>query len=153
MLGLVCHIGDSSVAGNHLRTLPRRTLNQTQVIRTSPFTRFAPESSKHQVSRRTPYPFNAASESNRRERAHCSCGGGWLWVFMQAPVCLESSLETKIAFILGLFCHPGDSSVVETHFPSRVCSIFLPPLSSLSHVPIDFSVLSEYFGAATPAGG
>ena len=60
------HIGDSSVAGNQLRSLPRTTHDQTQVIRTSPFTSFTPERPKHQVSRRTPYPSNAASDSNRR---------------------------------------------------------------------------------------
>ena len=32
------------------------------------------EISKHQVSRRTPYPFNAATNSNRRECAHCCWG-------------------------------------------------------------------------------
>ena len=32
--------------------------------------------SKHQGSRRTLYPFNAASDSNRRECAHCYWGGG-----------------------------------------------------------------------------
>ena len=40
-----------------------------------------------------------------------------------------------------------------TNFAPRVCSVSLPSLSSLSHVPIDFSVFSGYFGAATPAGG
>ena len=31
--------------------------------------------SKHQVSRRTPYPFNAATDSNRPECAYCCWGG------------------------------------------------------------------------------
>ena len=51
---------------------------------------FEREISKHQVSRRTPYPFNAASDSNRRECVHC-CWGGWFWVLMRAPACLEPS--------------------------------------------------------------
>ena len=45
--------------------------------------------SNHQVSRRAPHPFNAGSDSNRRECAHCCCGGSW--VLMRAPVCLDSS--------------------------------------------------------------
>ena len=75
MLGLVCYIGNSSVAGQ-LRSFLRRTHDQTQVILTSPLTSFAPGRSKHQVSRRTSYPFNVASDSNRRECAHCCLGGG-----------------------------------------------------------------------------
>ena len=40
-----------------------------------------------------------------------------------------------------------------TNFAPRVCSVSLPSLSSLSHLPIEFSVLSGYFGAATLAEG
>ena len=51
--------------------------------------------SKHQVSWRTPYPFNyAAHDSNRFECAHCCCWG-WLWVHMRAPACLDPSLKSE----------------------------------------------------------
>ena len=57
---------------------------------------FSREISKHQVSRRTPYPYNnAAADSNRRECAHCCCWG-WFWVLMRAPACLEPSLKSEI---------------------------------------------------------
>ena len=57
---------------------------------------FSREISKHQVPRRTPYPYNyAAADSNRRECAHCCCWG-WFWVLMRAPDCLEPSLKYEI---------------------------------------------------------
>ena len=57
---------------------------------------FEREISKHQVSRRTPYPYNyAAADSNRRECAHCCCWG-WFWVLMRAPDCLDPSLKSEL---------------------------------------------------------
>ena len=53
-------------------------------------------SAKEFSSRRTPYPYNhAASDSNRRECAHCCCWG-WFWVHMRVPDCLEPSLKSEI---------------------------------------------------------
>ena len=57
-------------------------LSSTLQIKSSTFFCFfgrEREISKHQDSRRTPYPFNhAAPNSNRRECAHCCCWG-WFW--------------------------------------------------------------------------
>ena len=44
------------------------------------------ERPKYHSSRRVPYPFNAASDSNWRECAHLGGGSG---SFMRPPVCLE----------------------------------------------------------------
>ena len=59
------------------------------------------EISKHQVSRRTPYPFNyAAPDSNLCECAHCCCWG-WFWVLIRAPNCLDPSLELESGLFPG----------------------------------------------------
>ena len=59
------------------------------------------------------------------------------------------------AYMIGLVCHIGDSSVTGSKLrSSRRLEFLAVPLSSLSYVPIYyFSVLSEYFGAATLVGG
>ena len=88
------------------------------------------EISKHQCSRRTPYPFNAASDSNRRECAHC-CWGGWFWVLMRAPACLEPSLKYKI-FAFG---SPA----------SRRCTAGAARRTRFSKAISESTVLSEYY--------
>ena len=57
--------------------------------------------------------------------------------------------------MLGLVCHISDSGVAGNQLrSSRGLEFLAAPLSSLSHVLIYyFSVLLEYFGAATPVGG
>ena len=51
-----------------------------------------------------PIPFNdAASDSNRRECAHCCCWGCF-WVHMRAPDCLDPSLKSETNRLVQRLC-------------------------------------------------
>ena len=110
MPGLVCHIGDSSVTGNQLRSLPRRTHSQTQVIRTSPLPSFASGRKSTRSPGVSPF-FSTQIPIQTGLSAPTAAWGGWVWVPMRAPVCFEPSLKYEIVYMLGLLCHPGDSGV------------------------------------------
>ena len=59
-----------------------------------------------------------------------------------------------LTYVLGLLCHPGDSSVAGNKLRSSRMTGFLAALVLLvrSHVPIGFLVLSRYLDAANHAG-